>query len=343
MALTSLQDMKRLVVMTCGWMCLAVPGWGASFDCKKAKTEVEKAVCANPELSKLDDEMARTYREALVRDEGATKQSQKAWLARRDECGSEPVCLISSYETRLAALRGPHAGVFVRGVRYKYDLLDHQSIDSPNRGPTVCQQFLRTLDALGNPMLGCGLGPLPNGPLTRPEWRPIDAWEHRRWIFQINLDGLIRNHRAPTKEGVGKWESAWERRIKQGDYALARTDLVLKNKRRLVLRYSDLTRCPEACDRASCGGMAKYFFLNTDGTEVALEESSSSSAPPGGFGHSPLSTSLTDLLLFNSAAYTVSWDADYFLENMAGPTQFAQPLGANGDVCIFTLLKEKSK
>src|SRR5208337_5111845 len=56
----------------------------ASFDCKKAATWVEKTVCSNPELSKLDDEMAKAYHDALasLSPEGQkeTKQYQKQWL-----------------------------------------------------------------------------------------------------------------------------------------------------------------------------------------------------------------------------------------------------------------------
>ncbi len=56
----------------------------ASFDCKKASTWVEKIVCSNPELSKLDEQMAKAYSDALksLSPEGQkeTKQYQKQWL-----------------------------------------------------------------------------------------------------------------------------------------------------------------------------------------------------------------------------------------------------------------------
>jgi uncharacterized protein len=34
---------------------------GASFDCKKASTIIEKLTCADADLSKLDDEMNSAY------------------------------------------------------------------------------------------------------------------------------------------------------------------------------------------------------------------------------------------------------------------------------------------
>ncbi len=56
---------------------------GASFDCSKARTPVEKAICADPHLSSLDDQMAQAYRDALNKaDEAypALRQDQRAWL-----------------------------------------------------------------------------------------------------------------------------------------------------------------------------------------------------------------------------------------------------------------------
>ena len=40
----------------------ALPVQAASFDCAKASTEIEHAICNNPELSRLDEEMAAAYR-----------------------------------------------------------------------------------------------------------------------------------------------------------------------------------------------------------------------------------------------------------------------------------------
>jgi uncharacterized protein YecT (DUF1311 family) len=63
---------------------LSTQAIAASFDCKKAASWVEKAVCSNPELSKLDEEMAKAYHDALANlsPEGQkeTKQYQKQWL-----------------------------------------------------------------------------------------------------------------------------------------------------------------------------------------------------------------------------------------------------------------------
>ena len=37
----------------------------ASFDCAKASSKTEKAICTDPELSKLDEDLASSYKEML--------------------------------------------------------------------------------------------------------------------------------------------------------------------------------------------------------------------------------------------------------------------------------------
>ena len=42
---------------------LVSPLYAASFDCNKATTETEKAICADPELSALDAEMGKAWKQ----------------------------------------------------------------------------------------------------------------------------------------------------------------------------------------------------------------------------------------------------------------------------------------
>jgi uncharacterized protein len=81
-------------------------GHAASFDCTKAASQVEKLICAEDELSRLDDELAAAYR-AVSGDPGAADQvrrDQRQWLAVRNAC-RDRACIKSAYDRRLADLR----------------------------------------------------------------------------------------------------------------------------------------------------------------------------------------------------------------------------------------------
>jgi uncharacterized protein len=80
----------------------------ASFDCQRAATVIEKLICKDAELSKLDTEMAKVYR--MVREDLDVErvkeliESQKSWIASRNSCKSA-VCLKFFYDTRINTLR----------------------------------------------------------------------------------------------------------------------------------------------------------------------------------------------------------------------------------------------
>ena len=58
----------------------------ASFDCGKASTATEKAICADPELSALDEQVARTFllAKTISSDRDDLIDWQKTWLQQRD-------------------------------------------------------------------------------------------------------------------------------------------------------------------------------------------------------------------------------------------------------------------
>ncbi len=76
----------------------------ASFDCRKATSFVEKTICSEPLLSKLDEALASNYRRMLESDFGGTKQSLRAeqlrWLATRNSC-SDAKCILEAYRKRV--------------------------------------------------------------------------------------------------------------------------------------------------------------------------------------------------------------------------------------------------
>ena len=105
-----------LIIALCG--LLSTQAAAASFDCKKAASWLEKTVCANPELSKLDEEMAKAYHDALasLSPEGQkeTKQYQKQWLKALSPCkarrkvkyfDNSAECLKVAYARRIRELQ----------------------------------------------------------------------------------------------------------------------------------------------------------------------------------------------------------------------------------------------
>jgi uncharacterized protein len=77
----------------------------ATFDCNKASTFVEKAICSDSRLTSMDDQLGRLYKDALAAssDSAALKAEQRAWLSSRDQC-KDSDCVIKAYEDRIGVL-----------------------------------------------------------------------------------------------------------------------------------------------------------------------------------------------------------------------------------------------
>lgn len=78
----------------------------AGFNCLRATTEVEKSICSDEVLSRLDDELNALYYIAshAPRISVPSKRLQTQWLRQRDQC-HEKSCLAGIYELRIAGLR----------------------------------------------------------------------------------------------------------------------------------------------------------------------------------------------------------------------------------------------
>lgn len=78
----------------------------AGFDCSKAASAVERRLCADPTLSRMDHEMSEAYAHLLAttQDADAWKADQRAWLAERNRCHDDS-CLRYEYSERTTVLR----------------------------------------------------------------------------------------------------------------------------------------------------------------------------------------------------------------------------------------------
>ncbi|MCD8338805.1 MAG: hypothetical protein LUC43_01150 [Burkholderiales bacterium] len=71
--------------------CLSFGANAASFDCDEAKTLIENAICENPALSSLDDELGIIFKQVKqkVGDSSEFKTIARGNLALRERCKSE--------------------------------------------------------------------------------------------------------------------------------------------------------------------------------------------------------------------------------------------------------------
>ncbi|MBL8259320.1 MAG: DUF1311 domain-containing protein [Candidatus Competibacteraceae bacterium] len=87
---------------------LPLAAHAASYDCTRADTAAEIAVCDNPGLNRLDEDLAVQYRSLLrrlpPRRAEMMRRDQRSWLTARDSCGADVRCLRARYEERGARL-----------------------------------------------------------------------------------------------------------------------------------------------------------------------------------------------------------------------------------------------
>ena len=129
--------MRRTTWVVLGWLMLGFAAQAASFDCAKAGTKVEKLICGDAELSKLDEELSAAYKAALQDQSEAEsiKQAQKQWLKERNNC-ADAVCLNKVYRVRIPELP---ASSTTNNKAPAFTLLK-------GKGVPVCEAYLKRLN-----------------------------------------------------------------------------------------------------------------------------------------------------------------------------------------------------
>lgn len=94
-----------LTVVGVGSMTALRPALAAerpSFDCTKAGTKTEKAICANANLARLDRAIAAAFRQLKTELEPGDELSeeQAEFLKQRDSCGADAACLAKKMDSR---------------------------------------------------------------------------------------------------------------------------------------------------------------------------------------------------------------------------------------------------
>ncbi len=88
------QPLRSILLLAGLLSSVGTPAVAASFDCQKASTSVERAICASPELSELDTTLGAHYSGAMAKlapdQRDALRSGQRAWLQTRNACTAEP-------------------------------------------------------------------------------------------------------------------------------------------------------------------------------------------------------------------------------------------------------------
>ncbi len=112
--------MRTFLIAVSGSLALiALPSHAASFNCAKAKSLDEKAICSHRTLSDADVKVATLFevdsRLVAMGQRGDIGDAQRDWLASRKLCTSNIKCLTASYDKRIQDLQKAFDAIASRG------------------------------------------------------------------------------------------------------------------------------------------------------------------------------------------------------------------------------------
>lgn len=154
MMATGLIPLMRAYVLfaASGLLCVSADVCAASFDCRKAATQVEKLICSDPASSLMDEELAALF--ARARASGAAKNvsdSQRAWLRERNRCRNAD-CVYAAYKARLRVLTdalqaAPSRQAVMQRLAEQLDMLKSTSKTTALQGESACRAYWEQLGA----------------------------------------------------------------------------------------------------------------------------------------------------------------------------------------------------
>ena len=113
-----------VLIGSVGMSASAATNMGPSFDCDKASTATEKAICSSEMLSNLDRELAAAYKVARgnidkeSRNLTVLRNQQRQWVKKRSStCSDNVQCLSRMYQERIKALLGDDVGQIKQAKR----------------------------------------------------------------------------------------------------------------------------------------------------------------------------------------------------------------------------------
>jgi len=127
----------KCILIVCWMMALVLPVQAASFDCGKATSKVEKLICEDDELSKLDDALNKTYGQVLDRseDKQAAVKEQRQWLKKVRNTCQDKVCLKTACQERINKLGMMVGQTLIEGSS---NTIQTQAALPPNQKTSLC-------------------------------------------------------------------------------------------------------------------------------------------------------------------------------------------------------------
>jgi uncharacterized protein YecT (DUF1311 family) len=269
-------EMKGAVFVLCGvlWLGFTFPAQAASFDCGKARTAVEKMICADAELSKLDKKMAAVYKPIdpriaapassfsdmraaykqmppYIADPVGYRMEQRDWLKSRNAC-EDAACVKQAYQTRLAAWR-----TLAQGPKPCFRLRERKWPKVQSGHYPVCVDVLKSMNKLCADIPLCEWKVDPSVPsLSLPQWEEINPKKHLKLI----------QHMFQTQSFFQAPEEQWTpippdvlQNIHKGKARLWRTwiDIDRDGQKEHVVKFS-CNPCKEAIEEAKAVGLVSF-------------------------------------------------------------------------------------
>lgn len=266
----------RIVAILLGYLTLASPAQSASFDCAKVHTKVEKLICADAEISKLDEELNAAYNAALQdrKQTESSRQAQKQWMKERNRC-SDAVCVKRAYEGRLKALGmsdrntdSDKAGTIATSAKsdkaktvgqefpqmppkLRYAFCDKSKLGlecegQTGKGYSVCEAYLKHLQTLVSPPT-CE-APIPPG-FKQPDWEEMDVTQHLDLAYQAE-EFFLKRFGGYKHPDFDTWRQTFLQEIQDGKISprMRKTRVAPNDKgNATILAY---TRDRDACHKS---------------------------------------------------------------------------------------------
>jgi len=198
---------KALPVLSLSFL-LCTLAHAASFDCTKAKTPQEKAICGTPQLSAADDQMAAAYKAWLAAAPpdwaAGIRDNQRAWLRSRNaNCpagdAGDPIatCLGNVYKMRIAELQ--QMVEHIAGVTFISQSITLTVPDTPASAPPAGATEV-------TPGFGTLTASWPQASSTTPQWTAWNSAVVPAGLQAANADGgtSAQDWKALAQPGIDR-------------------------------------------------------------------------------------------------------------------------------------------